>query len=160
VSDVRAASVGLETTGRVVSVNVSVEKGTRKSPVPEIVLVTGLGVEGDAHAGAWHRQVSLLSSSSIEKMRAALPGLGPGDFAENLTVAGLEVSSLPVGSVVAVGAEARLEITQIGKECHLGCEIRRQVGDCVMPREGVFARVVSGGAVRAGDQVTVLEVRP
>lgn len=142
--------------GIVVSVNVSAAAGTRKTPVACAELRPGHGLVGDAHARPWHRQVSLLSVASIEKMRRAGLELAPGDFAENLTVEGLEVGALPVGTRLAVGEAAVLEVTQIGKECHLGCDIRRQVGDCVMPREGVFARVVAGGAVRAGDAVRVL----
>lgn len=139
----------------IVAVNVSRETGTRKVTVPTAVLRPGHGIEGDAHAGAWHRQVSLLSLSSIEKMRGKGLELTPGDFAENLTVAGLDVWALPVGTRLAVGDEVELQVTQIGKECHLGCDIRRQVGDCVMPREGIFARVVAGGVVRPGDAVRV-----
>jgi MOSC domain-containing protein YiiM len=142
--------------GRVVSVNVSEVKGTRKHPVDRAAVVVGSGLDGDAHAGDWHRQVSLLSESSIAKMRAVLPSIAPGDFAENLTIAGLEVARLPVGARLRVGASVVLEVTQIGKECHLGCDIRRQVGDCVMPREGVFARVVTGGEVRPGDAVAAV----
>ena len=146
--------------GRVVSVNVSEAKGTRKHPVGDVMLVVGQGIPGDAHAGGWHRQVSLLAMASIEKMRVALPELAPGDFAENLTIAGLEVARLAVGTVLRLGQQAEVEITQIGKECHLGCDIRRQVGDCVMPREGVFARVLRGGCVRAGDEVRVVAGAP
>jgi len=143
--------------GVVVSVNVSREKGTRKVPVPRAVLRVGHGIDGDAHAGEWHRQVSLLSVSSIDNMRAKGLELQPGDFAENLTVSGLDVWALPVGMRLVVGDEVELEVTQIGKECHFGCDIRRQVGDCVMPREGVFAKVVAGGTVRPGDAVRVHE---
>jgi MOSC domain-containing protein YiiM len=142
-------------TGVIVAVNVSREKGTRKVPVERALLRVGHGVEGDAHAGAWHRQVSLLSMSSIEKMRGKGLELQPGDFAENLTVSGLDVWALPVGTRLLVGDDVELEVTQIGKECHLGCDIRRQVGDCVMPREGIFAKVVAGGVVRPGDAVRV-----
>jgi MOSC domain-containing protein YiiM len=146
--------------GRVVSVNISETKGTRKHPVAQITIVVGSGIAGDAHAGDWHRQVSLLAESSIAKMRAFLPELAPGDFAENLTIADLDVARLPLGSALQVGGSVVLEITQIGKECHLGCDIRRQVGDCVMPREGVFARVIAGGSVRAGDEVVVVDLEP
>ena len=143
--------------GVIVAVNVSQEKGTRKVPVERVLLRVGHGIEGDAHGGAWHRQVSLLSVSSIERMRAKGLELAPGDFAENLTVAGLDVWALPVGTRLLVGDEVELEVTQIGKECHQGCDIRRQVGDCVMPREGIFARVARGGTVRPGDAVRVHE---
>ena len=143
--------------GIVVSVNVSVTTGTRKTPVRQAELRVGHGLAGDAHAGEWHRQVSLLSVSSIEKMRHAGLELAPGDFGENLTVDGLEVWALPVGTRLSVGDAAVLEVTQIGKQCHLGCDIRRQVGDCVMPMEGIFARVVVGGLVVSGDAVRVEE---
>jgi MOSC domain-containing protein YiiM len=113
------------------------------------------GLKGDAHAGSG-RQVSLLAQESIDKMIALGAAVSPGDFAENITVQGLEVMSLPVGARLKVGPEAELEITQIGKACHKGCAIREQVGDCVMPREGVFARVLKGGVVKPGDLVEVL----
>jgi MOSC domain-containing protein YiiM len=141
--------------GTVLSVNVSTEKGTRKAPVEEIRLRVDHGVEGDAHAGPWHRQVSLLAQESVDSMiaRCATLALRPGDFAENVTTRGLRLWSLPIGTRLALGGEAVIEVTQIGKECHLGCEIRRQVGDCVMPREGIFTRVVRGGVVRPGDPI-------
>jgi MOSC domain-containing protein YiiM len=139
----------------VVSVNLAERTGTRKTPVASAAVRVGHGLEGDAHAGSWHRQVSLLDEASVDKMRALGLELGPGDFAENLTTRGLDLAGLPVGSVLAVGDEVELEVTQIGKECHQGCAIRRQVGDCVMPREGVFARVRRGGTVRTGDPVEV-----
>jgi MOSC domain-containing protein YiiM len=141
--------------GELVSVNLSERTGTRKRPVASAGVRVGHGLEGDAHAGSWHRQVSLLDEASIRKMTALGLELGPGDFAENLTTRGLDLAGLPVGSVLEVGDEVELEVTQIGKECHEGCEIRRQVGDCVMPREGIFARVRHGGTVRAGDAIEV-----
>jgi molybdopterin adenylyltransferase len=140
----------------VVSVNVSDKKGTRKHPVGRAVLVTGFGIEGDAHGGEGDRQVSLLARESIAKMRSSDLTLAPGDFGENLTTAGIDLMHLPVGSTLRVGAEAELRVTQIGKECHLGCDIRRQVGDCVMPREGIFARVTKPGAIAAGDAIEIL----
>ncbi|MCX5976222.1 MAG: molybdopterin-binding protein [Coprothermobacterota bacterium] len=143
--------------GTIAAVNRSQRKGTRKEEIQEGLLVAYFGLEGDAHAGPWHRQVSLLAEESIAKMRSRGIELGFGDFAENLATRGLDLPKLPVGTRLGVGAEALLEITQIGKECHQSCEIRRQVGDCVMPREGIFARVLSGGTVRAGDPIRVLE---
>lgn len=139
--------------GTVLSVNVSREKGTRKAPLDEIRLRVDHGIEGDAHAGPWHRQVSLLAQESVDRMIAAGLDLKPGDFAENVTTRGLRLWSIPIGTRLAVGGEVLLEVTQIGKECHQGCEIRRQVGDCVMPREGIFARVLRGGVVRPGDPI-------
>lgn len=130
-------------------------KGVRKTDIGEGALKEGFGLEGDAHGGDWHRQVSLLSVSSIDKMRGRGLDVGYGDFAENLTIEGLDVWSLPVGARLEAG-EALLEVTQIGKECHAGCAIFRQVGECIMPREGVFARVVRGGRVRRGDPVRVV----
>ena len=140
----------------VLSVNLSVEKGTRKRPVERGSLVPEHGLEGDAHAGDWHRQVSLLARESIDKIAALGLELSPGDFAENLTTRGIDLMNLPVGSVLRVGLDAELEVSQIGKECHLGCDIRKQVGDCVMPREGVFARVLKRGTVKAGDPIEVV----
>jgi molybdopterin adenylyltransferase len=138
--------------GRVVSVNVAAEKGVRKDPVDAVTLVVDRGVEGDAHAGPWHRQVSLLAAESIAKMRDACPGVDPGAFGENLTTEGMIVYELPVGARLHVG-ETLLEVTQIGKVCHDRCAIFHQAGDCVMPREGIFAKVLEGGAVRPGDEI-------
>jgi MOSC domain-containing protein YiiM len=140
--------------GRVVSVNVAAAKGRRKTPRDEIVLVVDHGVRGDGHAGPWHRQVSLLALESIDAMRARGLDVGPGDFAENVTTEGVAVATLPVGSRLRLG-EASVEVTQIGKICHDRCAIYRQAGDCVMPREGIFARVLEGGRLRAGDEVVV-----
>ena len=112
------------------------------------------GIEGDAHAGPWHRQVSMLAQESIDKMVAAGLTVGPGDFAENITTTGIEVAALPIGTLLDMG-EALIEVTQIGKECHSRCAIYHQAGDCVMPREGIFVRVLRGGRVAAGDLVKV-----
>ncbi len=140
--------------GRLVSVNVAPEKGARKTPVDAATLVVGHGLAGDGHAGPGHRQVSLLALESIGAMRDCGLDVGPGDFAENLTTEGIAVVRLPVGARVRVGP-ALLEVTQIGKVCHDRCEIFRLAGDCVMPREGIFARVLEGGEVRAGDDLVV-----
>jgi len=145
--------------GRIVSVNVAAEKGVRKEPVESITLVVEHGVEGDAHAGPWHRQVSLLANESIEKMKSACPTVEPGAFGENITTEGLVVYELPVGARMYAG-ETLLEVTQIGKVCHDRCAIYEQVGDCVMPREGIFVRVLEGASVRPGDAVVVLEEVP
>ncbi len=142
--------------GRVVAVSVSARKGGKKVPVPSVALVRERGVRDDAHAGPGTRQVSLLAEESIAKMRDRGLAVGPGDFAENVTVAGIVLPALAIGTRLRVG-DALLEITQIGKECHDRCAIFLQAGDCVMPREGVFARVVRGGEVAAGDAVEVVE---
>ncbi|MDD2273084.1 MAG: MOSC domain-containing protein [Desulfuromonadaceae bacterium] len=136
----------------VVAVNMSEKKGERKSPVTAVDLLVNHGIAGDAHAGDWHRQVSLLAEESIDKMRALGLNVNAGDFAENITTQGINLVSLPVGSLLQVG-ESLLEITQIGKECHNRCAIFYQAGDCVMPKEGVFAKVVTGGTVRPIDKV-------
>ena len=130
----------------------SSEKGVRKDVVGQGLLKEDFGLAGDAHADCCtHRQVSLLAIESIDKMRRGGFEVGPGDFAENLTTEGVPLSSLPVGARLSIGEDIVLEITQIGKECHAGCAIFRQVGKCIMPREGVFARVVRGGMVKTGD---------
>jgi MOSC domain-containing protein YiiM len=144
--------------GKIHAVSISDRKGVVKHNVPQARLLVEHGLEGDAHAEGGRRQVSLLSLTSIDKMVALGAAVSPGDFAENLTVAGLEVMSLPVGTRLRVGKEVLLEITQIGKACHRGCAIREQVGDCVMPREGVFARVLKEGIVQVGDAIEVLHV--
>lgn len=133
----------------VMEVCTSLNKGERKKPVASVELVTGHGIAGDAHAGDWHRQVSLLARESIDKMRAMGLDVSAGDFAENITTTGIDLVSLPIGSRLELGG-ALLEVTQIGKECHTRCAIFYQAGDCVMPREGIFARVLKGGAVSAG----------
>jgi len=140
---------------RIHALSVSASKGTPKTNVSAVELVAGHGIAGDAHAGDWHRQVSLLALESIAKMQARGAEVGPGAFAENVTTEFLDVAHLQVGDRLALG-EAELEVTQIGKECHDRCEIYRQVGDCVMPREGAFARVVKGGRVQVGDPISLL----
>jgi MOSC domain-containing protein YiiM len=144
--------------GRIVAVSVSKTKGVKKTNVPQARLVVGHGLEGDAHAGDWHRQVSLLAQESIDRMQHMGLVLAPGDFAENLTTSGLEVFTLPIGARLRIGPEVELEVTQIGKACHQGCAIREQVGDCVMPREGIFTRVLAGGLVQPGDSIEVVDV--
>ncbi len=155
--------------GEVVAVCLSDRKGVRKENVGEAVLRPGWGIAGDAHGGKWHRQVSLLAVESMEKLARSLersdpagpaPSFQPGDFAENLTVRGLELFTIPVGTRLRVGNEVILEVTQIGKECHTGCAIRELTGDCVMPREGIFAEVIAGGRVKAGDPIRTLNSSP
>ena len=139
----------------VISVNISEKRGTQKHEVPEIRLVANYGISGDAHAGDWHRQVSLLADESIDQMRKDhVSGLVSGAFAENMITRGIDVKNLPLKTKLRIGA-ALLEITQIGKECHNDCEIRRAAGRCVMPTDGVFARVLEGGLVKPGDSITI-----
>ncbi len=143
-------------TGRVVSINISDRKGVRKTPVKEALLKTGYGMEGDAHASSeWHRQVSLLALESIRKMQQMGLDVKPGDFAENVTTEGIDLLSLPVGTRMAIGEDTELEVSQIGKECRARCAIYYQAGDCVMPKEGIFVRVLRGGKVREGDIITI-----
>ncbi len=138
--------------GTVNKISISLQKGTKKSNVSEALLIENHGLESDAHAGPWHRQVSLLALESINTMRAMGAVADPGDFAENITTEGIDLLLLKPGDRIGVG-EGVLEITQIGKECHAHCAIWAAVGDCVMPREGVFARVIRGGVVREGDSI-------
>lgn len=140
----------------IISINISHEKGERKKPVDGAELQAGHGIAGDAHAGDWHRQVSLLALESIQSMKDKGLDVGPGDFAENITTEGIVLPSLVPGTRLRLGP-ALVEVTQIGKECHNRCEIFRQAGDCVMPREGIFARVLEGGAIGAGQQIAVLD---
>ena len=143
--------------GKVLSINISEKKGTPKTAVNPGILIENFGREGDAHAGKWHRQVSLLAAESIEKAKnGPTNGLCHGVFAENITTEGIELYTLPLGTRLKVG-ECVIEISQIGKECHEGCAISKLVGKCVMPREGVFAVVVKGGKVYPGDQIEVME---
>jgi MOSC domain-containing protein YiiM len=143
---------------KVIAVCRSDEKATRKDVVAEVTLREDYGVESDAHASSsTHRQVSLLARESIDKMRRMGYDVGPGDFAENLTTEGIELFTLTPGTVLSVGDDVTMEISQIGKECHTGCAIFQQIGKCVMPKEGIFARVLHGGTVRAGDSIKVIE---
>lgn len=142
---------------KVTSVNISEQKGTQKHPVSEIQLKLRHGIVGDAHAGDWHRQISLLAEESVDSMRAASPiPLDEGVFAENINTLGIDLKHLPVGTRLRIG-ETEVEVTQIGKECHNDCAIKQAVGKCVMPTEGIFAVVVREGSVRAGDEIEILE---
>lgn len=141
---------------KVVSVCISEKKGTRKHKVDFVELKKNHGIVGDAHAGDWHRQVSFLAVESLEKMKKDIPTLDSGDFAENIMTEGLVLYELPIGTHLKVG-ETELEITQIGKECHQGCEIRKITGDCVMPREGIFGIVIKEGKVFPGDEIEILD---
>lgn len=144
--------------GKIVAISVSKKKGIPKENVSEALLIKEHGIEGDAHAGKWHRQVSFLAVESIDKMRkAGLPKLRPGAFAENITTEFLVLPEFEIGSKLKVGKQTLLEITQIGKECHSRCAIYETVGDCVMPREGIFAKVIEGGNIKVGDEILHLE---
>lgn len=142
--------------GSVVAVCISENKGERKKPVPEVNVIAGRGIDGDAHAADWHRQVSMLGMESIQKMQELGLSVNSGDFAENITTSGIDLPSLAIGTKLKVG-ETLLEVTQIGKECHTRCAIYHQAGDCVMPKEGIFTRVLQGGGIRPGDVVTIME---
>ena len=142
--------------GKVLSINISEAKGTPKKSINPGTMIEDFGFEGDAHAGKWHRQVSLLAKESIEKAKGMrTDGLCHGLFAENITTEGITLHTLPVGTRLKVG-ECEIEISQIGKECHEGCAISKLVGQCVMPREGVFAKVIKGGKVYAGDGIEIV----
>jgi len=142
--------------GTIVAVSISETKGQRKTPVPQVELRENHGILGDAHAGDWHRQVSLLAMESIHKMQKLGLAVGAGDFAENITTAGIDRVSLPIGTRLGLG-ETLLEVTQIGQKCHTRSAIYYQAGDCVMPKEGIFARVLQGGVVRQGATVSISE---
>ena len=139
---------------KVISVNISEKKGTVKGPVPQIELRKNHGIVGDAHAGNWHRQVSLLAVESLEKMKEKIPSLKPGDFAENIMTEGISLHTLPIGTILTIG-ECELEVTQIGKECHKGCEIRNITGECIMPTEGIFAIVRKEGTIYPEDEIRI-----
>jgi MOSC domain-containing protein YiiM len=146
---------GQTTMGTIISLNISREKGVNKEPVESIELRVDHGMVGDAHAGDWHRQVSLLAEESIDFMRSKGLELEPGAFAENITTEGLELAKLPLGTRLGNG-QVVLEVTQIGKKCHHGCAIFQQVGDCIMPREGIFTKVIVPGTLRRGDSLDIL----
>ncbi len=140
---------------KIISVNISEKKGMRKKSVPFVNIKEDFGIEDDSHAGKWHRQVSLLAIESIKKMREKGLDVGPGDFAENLTTEGIELFTLPIGTKIIIGGKVEMEVTQIGKVCHDRCAIYYQAGDCVMPREGIFVKVLKGGEIRPGDKLSV-----
>ena len=139
---------------KVLATCISEKKGTKKRPVPSITLEPNYGILGDAHAGNWHRQVSLLPTESVDTLRDKLPDLKPGDFAENILTEGISLKDLPIGTILQIGTTV-LEITQIGKKCHNDCEIKQITGRCVMPTDGVFAKVIEGGVIRPGDIITI-----
>lgn len=143
---------------KIIAVSISEKKGVIKKNIEKGYFIEDFGLEGDAHAGKWHRQVSLLGQESIDKMTAmGVEGLCTGKFAENLTTEGIILYELPVGAKVKIG-ETEMEVTQIGKECHVGCEIRKLVGDCIMPREGIFTKVIKSGWIKPGDDIEILEM--
>lgn len=145
-----------ELNAKVLSVNISETKGVIKTPLKEGLFIEEFGLEGDAHGGPWHRQVSLLGMESFEKMKAeGLKDLVPGDFAENITTEGIILFELPIGTRLSIG-ETIQEVTQIGKKCHSGCEISQKVGKCVMPKEGIFTKIIKGGVVKAGDKIEII----
>lgn len=142
---------------KVVSLNISEKKGVVKVPVDSVEIKIDYGIVGDAHAANWHRQISLLAKESIDKMiNKGFDHLKFGDFAENITTEGIEVFTLPIGTRLAIG-ECEVEVTQIGKKCHGGCEIKKTTGDCVMPREGIFVKVIKGGTIKVNDSIEIIE---
>jgi MOSC domain-containing protein YiiM len=147
-------------TGRIISVNISKVTGVKKDPISSGELVKEHGIRSDAHAGPYHRQISLLAQESINSMRAKGADVSPGSFGENLTTQGIDLPLLPVGTILTTSRGASLEVTQIGKVCHDRCAIYKAVGDCVMPREGIFVRVLQGGTISPGDTITVTGKRP
>ncbi len=145
-----------EMKGKVVSINISEKKGERKTPVQEAVIKEDFGIEGDAHASSeWHRQVSLLAIESVRKMQEMGLDVKPGDFAENITTEGLDLLALPIGTRLKIGKDIIGEVSQIGKVCHTRCAIYEQAGDCVMPKEGIFIRVLKSGVTKVGDEIDV-----
>ncbi|MBW2514326.1 MAG: MOSC domain-containing protein [Deltaproteobacteria bacterium] len=141
---------------KIVSIAISKKKGTRKTTVPSVQLMEDHGIQGDAHAGPWHRQVSLLATEDIHAMQAKGIDVGFGDFAENIATSGIDLPSLPIGSRLRIGDTVVLEITQIGKECHNKCAIYYQAGDCIMPKRGIFARVITGGEISSDDTIQII----
>ncbi len=142
--------------GKIIAICVSEARGTQKHEVESAYLKEEWGIEGDAHAGKWHRQVSLLSVEKVDDFRAKGADVINGAFGENLVVEGFDLKTIPVGTRFKVGSDVLLEMTQIGKQCHSHCEIYKVMGDCIMPREGVFTRVLHGGAVRKGDSIDIV----
>jgi MOSC domain-containing protein YiiM len=144
-------------TAKIVSINIRDKKSVRKKPVDSVVIKENYGIESDAHASEkWHRQISLLALESIEKMQAMGLKVGPGDFEENITTQGIDLPVLPIGTRMTIGNEVEVEVSQIGKVCHTRCAIYHQAGDCVMPKEGIFVKVLEGGTIKKGDEIKIL----
>ncbi len=141
--------------GKILTLCVSSEKGTKKNEVPSGFFVADSGIKGDAHAGKWHRQVSLLSNEDIDKVREIIPDLKPGAFAENLATEGIDLNQVKIGDKILIRDEVILEVTQLGKKCHTGCEIQKLTGDCIMPKKGIFARVLKGGFIEKNDRIKI-----
>lgn len=141
---------------KIVSIAISKKRGTPKTQVEEISVISDHGIEGDAHAGPWHRQLSFLASESIDKARAQGLDVTFGDFAENIATSGVDWNKIPIGTRLRLGDSALVEVTQIGKECHNKCAIYHKVGDCIMPSEGIFSRVINGGKIRVGDKIIIV----
>jgi len=156
-SDIEVQAVTTRPSGSVTSINLSERKTVRKTPGTTGVLIEGRGFEGDAHAGDWHRQVSLLAQESIDKMVAKGLDVSAGDFAENITTHGVELFTLPLGTILHIGPTV-MEVSQIGKVCHTKCAIYYQAGDCIMPHEGIFAVVYTGGRISAGDELVIAQI--
>lgn len=142
---------------KIVAISISDKKGVRKENVPSALLKAEHGIEKDAHAGTWDRQVSLLAQESIDKMVEKGLNVAAGDFAENITTTGIDLTRLPIGQLLHLGDEAVVEVSQIGKECHDRCAIYHEAGDCVMPKEGIFVKVLRGGAIQTNDLITIVE---
>lgn len=141
---------------KVVSINISDKKGMRKKPVNSVIIKENFGIDGDAHASEkWHRQISLLALESIKKMQSMGLDVTSGDFAENITTEGINLPVLPIGTKMSIGENVEIEVSQIGKICHTRCAIYTQAGDCVMPKEGIFAKILKGGIVKKGDKIIV-----
>lgn len=143
--------------GVIRAICISEEKGTQKQPIDEALLLENFGIEGDAHAGNWHRQISLLSCEKVENFRESGAAVEDGAFGENILAEGIDFRNLQIGTILSCADSVLLEITQIGKECHQHCAIYEQIGDCIMPREGVFAKVIKGGKIKKGDKINVVE---
>ena len=142
---------------KVISIATSKKKGIRKTPVSSVQLIEDHGIEGDAHAGPWHRQVSLLAMEDIHGMQAKGVDVDFGDFAENIATSGIELPELPIGSRLRLGKTVLLEVTQIGKKCHNKCAIYYQAGDCIMPKRGIFTRVITGGEISCNDDIQIID---
>lgn len=145
--------------GKIKAISISKQQGTSKYNVPKAELEIGLGIVGDAHAGNWHRQVSLLAEESIQKLRAKGVQVTSGSFAENITTEGINLQKLTIGSKLRLGPIVEIEITQLGKNCHSACRIFQQIGDCIMPREGIFAKVIKSGQIKIGDTIEILTIK-